>query len=49
MELQTIMELLKRIADAYGVPFDEALDIWVEVDGNIRTYEEQLSMWSKEL
>lgn len=49
MELQTIMGLLKRIADAYGVPFDDALDIWVEADGNIRTYEERLSTWSKEL
>ena len=43
------MTQLSRMANSYGVPFDEALDIWVEVNGDMSLYEERLCNWSKEL
>lgn len=43
------MQLIWRLADAYGVPIDDAFDLWVEANGNFFEYEKLLENWCKEL
>lgn len=43
------IQLIIRLADNYGVPIDDAFDLWVEANGNFFEYEKLLENWCKEL